>query len=91
MDDIKKIDILFERGKIEYQKGNFYDAHEIWEDLWSDYYLKDRKFIQGLIQLSVSFVHLKNSNMKGAKSLLKNLKVNLWNLKACIDPSILKD
>ncbi|MBD30739.1 MAG: hypothetical protein CMG44_00850 [Candidatus Marinimicrobia bacterium] len=71
MDEIKTIDILFERGKIEYQKGNFFDAHEIWEDLWSDYYLKDRKFIQGLIQLSVSFVHLKNSNMKGAKSLLK--------------------
>ena len=71
MNDVKKIDILFERGKIEYQKGNFFDAHEIWEDLWSDYYLKDRKFIQGLIQLSVSFVHLKNSNMKGAKSLLK--------------------
>ena len=43
------------------------------EDLWSDYYLKDRLFIQGLIQLSVSFVHLKNNNMNGAKSLLTNV------------------
>ena len=71
MDDIKKMDILFERGKIEYQNGNFFDAHEIWEDLWSDYYFPDRKFVQGLIQLSVSFVHLKNGNMIGAKNLLK--------------------
>ena len=71
MDDIKKIDILFERGKIEYQKGNFFDAHEIWEELWSDYYLKDKDFIQGLIQLAVCFVHLENGNMNGARSLLK--------------------
>ena len=35
-----------------------------------DYYLEDRKFVQGLIQLAVSFVHLANGNMNGAKSLL---------------------
>ena len=71
LDDIKQMDILFEKGKMEYQNGNFFDSHEIWEDLWSDYYFQDRKFIQGLIQLSVSFVHLKNGNMIGAKNLLK--------------------
>ena len=71
MDESTQIDDLYKEGKKEFQNGNYYDAHEIWEDLWSDFYLKDRKFIQGLIQLSVSFVHLKNSNMKGAKSLLK--------------------
>ena len=32
--------------------------------------MPDRRFIQGLIQLSVSFVHLENGNLKGAKSLL---------------------
>ena len=32
---------------------------------------KDKKFIQGLIQLSVSFIHLRNGNMIGAKSLLR--------------------
>ena len=74
MDILNKIDTLYSEGKKEFQDGNFYDAHEIWEDLWSDYYLKDRKFIQGLIQLSVSFVHLKNGNMVGAKNLLKKSK-----------------
>ena len=65
-----EINTLFQAGLKLFNEKNFYDAHEKWEDLWSDYYLKDRLFIQGLIQLSVSFVHLKNNNMNGAKSLL---------------------
>ena len=61
-----------------YHEGNYFDAHEFWENLWSDYYLEDRQFIQGLIQLSVSFVHLGNNNLKGAKSLMRKciLKFN---------------
>ena len=74
MDESTQIDNLYKEGKKEFQNGNYYDAHEIWEDLWSDFYLKDRKFIQALIQLSVSFVHLKNGNIKGAKNLLKKSK-----------------
>jgi len=72
-----EINTLFQAGLKLYNEKNFYDAHEKWEDLWSDYYLKDRLFIQGLIQLSVSFVHLKNNNMNGAKSLLKKCKQKL--------------
>ena len=36
-----------------FKSGDYFEAHESWEDLWSDFYLEDRKFIQGLIQLSV--------------------------------------
>tara|TARA_B100001093_G_scaffold361440_1_gene346161 strand:- start:282 stop:650 length:369 start_codon:yes stop_codon:yes gene_type:complete len=74
MEDSQKIETLFIKGKKEFLDGKYYDAHETWEDLWSDYYLKDRKFVQGLIQLSVSFVHLKNNNMIGARNLLKKSK-----------------
>ena len=69
-----EINTLFQAGLKLFNDKNFYDAHEKWEDLWADYYLKDRLFIQGLIQLSVSFVHLKNNNMNGAKSLLNKCK-----------------
>ena len=65
---------LFQEGLSHYRSGDFFESHESWEDLWSDYYLKDRKFVQGLIQLSVSFVHLGNGNMNGAKSLLNKSK-----------------
>ena len=64
-------DKLFKKGLKHYRANEFYEAHEAWEDLWSDYNLEDKKFIQGLIQLSVSFVHLRNNNINGAKSLLK--------------------
>ena len=51
---------LFHKGLEAFQKHNFYDAHEYWEDLWSDYRLEDAKFIQGLIQLSVGYFHISN-------------------------------
>ena len=70
MNDADKIESLFQEGLKHYRDGDYFEAHESWEELWSDYYLMDRKFIQGLIQLSVSFVHLKNGNIKGGKSLL---------------------
>ena len=71
MGETAEIETLFQKGLSEYEKGDYFEAHEAWEDLWSDYNFPDRKFIQGLIQLSVSFVHLGNGNLIGAKSLLK--------------------
>ena len=70
MNDIQKIEDLFQEGLTYFQSGEYFEAHESWEELWSDFYLKDRRFVQGLIQLSVSFVHLENNNLNGAKSLL---------------------
>ena len=71
MSNASEMRILFEKGLNEYEKGDYFEAHEAWEDLWSDYNFPDRKFIQGLIQLSGSFVHLSNGNMIGARNLLK--------------------
>jgi|TARA_Y100000590_G_scaffold404443_1_gene491984 predicted metal-dependent hydrolase len=92
-----KMSELFKRGLDEYDKGDYFEAHEAWEDLWSDYNFPDRKFVQGLIQLSVSFVHLGNGNLTGAKNLLKKCQqkfddyngihreINLSDLKSSIE------
>jgi len=92
-----KMSELFQRGLDEYDKGDYFEAHEAWEDLWSDYNFPDRKFVQGLIQLSVSFVHLGNGNLTGAKNLLKKCQqkfddyngihreINLSDLKSSIE------
>tara|TARA_B100001245_G_C22892611_1_gene430173 strand:- start:915 stop:1283 length:369 start_codon:yes stop_codon:yes gene_type:complete len=92
-----KMSELFQRGLDEYDKGEYFEAHEAWEDLWSDYNFPDRKFVQGLIQLSVSFVHLGNGNLTGAKNLLKKCQqkfedyngmhrdINLSDLKSSIE------
>lgn len=71
MPDEAKMEELFLMGLEAYHEGKYFDAHEYWEDLWSDYYFEDRRFVQGLIQLSVSFVHLHNNNLNGAKGLMR--------------------
>ena len=70
MTEEKTKEKLYQEGINYFKSGDYFEAHESWEDLWSDFYLEDRKFIQGLIQLSVSFVHLERGNINGAKSLL---------------------
>ena len=65
---------LFQEGMKQYKAKDYFEAHEAWEDLWSDYYLEDKKFVQGLIQLAVSFVHIGNGNLIGAKNLLRKCK-----------------
>ncbi len=71
MNEEEKKEQLFFDGLQAYEEKYFFEAHELWEELWSEYYLADRTLIQGLIQLAVSFVHLGNGNLNGAKSLLK--------------------
>ena len=74
MNDTQKMENLFQEGLTYFKSGEYFEAHESWEELWSDFYLKDRRFVQGLIQLSVSFVHLENNNLNGAKSLLNKCR-----------------
>lgn len=48
---------------------DFYEAHEVWEDLWKDYQGPSRKFYQGLIQVAVCLHHFGNGNCRGAIKL----------------------
>ena len=68
---MKKEDVLFHKGIEAFNNRQFYDAHEYWEELWLDYKLNDSQFIQGLIQLAVSYFHLFNKNLKGARSMIE--------------------
>ena len=65
----EEMDLFFEKGIIAFNNKNFYDAHEYWEELWTNYYFKDRLLIQGLIQVAVGYFHITNLNLKGAKGL----------------------
>ena len=67
---MSKEDQLFQQGIKAFNDKCFYDAHEFWEELWLDYKLEDSVFIQGLIQLAVSYFHLFNNNLKGARSMI---------------------
>ena len=89
---MEKEDILFHKGINAFNNRKFYDAHEYWEELWLEYKLNDSDFIQGLIQLAVSYFHLFNQNLKGARSMIKKClkKIELFQTARGIDVIELK-
>ena len=68
--DEEKINNLFEAGRTLFNSGEYFDAHEEWEEMWSEFNLPDRLFVQGLIQVTVSFYHLSTENLKGSRNLI---------------------
>src|SRR5687768_15843060 len=57
------------QGIEHFNACDFFEAHEVWEDLWKDYQGPSRKFYQGLIQVAVCLHHFGNGNIRGAKKL----------------------
>jgi predicted metal-dependent hydrolase len=53
-----------------YNSGEFFAAHESWENVWLRAREPDRSFLQGLIQVTAAFHHLQRSNVRGATVLL---------------------
>ena len=56
-------------GIEHFNRCDFYEAHEVWEELWADYQGPSRKFYQGLIQVAVCLHHFGNGNTRGAIKL----------------------
>jgi len=48
---------------------DFFEAHEAWEEVWTEYQGPSRKFLQGLIQTAVALHHFGNGNIRGARKL----------------------
>jgi hypothetical protein len=56
-------------GVDHFNRGEYFEAHEVWEDLWHDTAGPDRRFYQGLIQAAVAVYHASNGNVPGARRL----------------------
>ena len=61
---------LFQEGIALFNRGQFFDCHEVLEEVWLEFSGDRKKFLQGLIQLTVAFHHLRNQNRVGAERLL---------------------
>ena len=62
-------DPRFLDGVRYFNMRDFFEAHESWEDLWTDYQGPLRRFYQGLIQVAVCLHHFGNGNMHGTRKL----------------------
>ena len=62
-------DARYLAGIVHFNRHDFFEAHEVWEDLWRECAPADRRFYQGLIQAAVAAYHLGNGNWRGARRL----------------------
>jgi uncharacterized protein len=59
-------------GILFFNKGDFFEAHEVWEDIWLNTAGPERRFYQGLIQAAVALYHFGNGNIRGALKLYRS-------------------
>ena len=60
-----------------FNAGQFFESHEVLEDLWRAAPENDKKFLQGLTQLAVAFHHHSTGNLVGCRSVLARAVRNL--------------
>jgi predicted metal-dependent hydrolase len=54
-----------------YEAGKFFTAHEAWETVWLASPEPEKTFLQGVIQVTAAFHHLKRNNLLGTMLLLQ--------------------
>ncbi len=65
----------FERGVELFNRGEFFECHEVLEEIWTPARGPERLFLQALIHFAVGFYHHQRGNPAGAeRQLRKGLK-----------------
>ena len=59
-------------GVLLFNAHDYFEAHEVWEDLWAASHGTERRFYQGLIQAAVGLCHFSNGNLGGAAKLYRS-------------------
>lgn len=65
---------LYLQGVQYFNECEFFEAHEVWEEIWQEERGPSRKFLQGLIQAAVALHHFGNGNIRGAKKVFHTAK-----------------
>jgi predicted metal-dependent hydrolase len=66
---------MFDRGIELFNRGEFYECHEVLEELWTPARQPERWFLQSLIHFAVGLYHHRRGNRIGAsRQMNKGLK-----------------
>jgi predicted metal-dependent hydrolase len=65
-------DPLYLQGIAWFNACEFFEAHEVWEELWKNYSGELRLFYKGLIQAAVALHHFGNGNIRGARKVYRS-------------------
>jgi hypothetical protein len=69
--DSREKDRLYREGLEAFNSGRFFEAHELWEDLWRETPEPDKRFLQGLIHVAAAFHHHSRANLLGTRRQLE--------------------
>jgi len=59
----------FIQGIEHFNAQLYYEAHDLWEELWNELSGDEHIFVKGLIQVSVGLYHATNENYKGSTKM----------------------
>lgn len=71
MNDLRCLAERLEPGRGAFNRGEYFVAHELWEQAWHELAGADRLFTQGLIQLAAGLHHLQQGRPRPAVALLR--------------------
>jgi len=71
---------LFHEGVALFNEGDFFEAHEVWEDIWHMASGDLKRFYQGLIQCAVTIEHLRRGNPRGVVNVFKSAQTKFVGL-----------
>lgn len=66
---IPEADPRFIQGMTLFNAAEWYEAHDVFEDLWHETADPERRTLQGIIQVAVAQLHLQRGNTRGATIL----------------------
>lgn len=64
-------DPLLQQGIEEFNRGHFFEAHELWEEAWNNVVGEEKRFYQGLVQIAAGYHKLALAQYNGAHKLLE--------------------
>ena len=56
---------------------DFFECHDVLEELWAETAGDSKKFYQGMIQVAIALFHFGNENLGGARKLYESSRLNL--------------
>ncbi|MBI3649795.1 MAG: DUF309 domain-containing protein [Acidobacteria bacterium] len=69
-------------GITHFNAGRYFEAHEVWEEIWLHSADDSKLFYQMLIQAAVGLHHFMRGNLRGARGMYKNVIAKLEKLPA---------
>ena len=65
---------IFHEGLHLFNEGDWFESHEVWEDIWHMASGDKKRFYQGLIQYAVTIEHIRRGNPRGVKCVYETMQ-----------------